>query len=166
MKSLIWAISFLSASAAMANPFDSFVGNYSIVGTPIIQKSGDSRECVRFGFEYLKGFSVIVDTNGYHQTHDLRFNFSGASIGHGWSGYPAADFNDQVPGGAISYAKTTGDANLAQNESFSGGRQTSEQLIISIQHQGDQYLLKVRENDNRASQTFGACFYQATLTKH
>ena len=165
-KLLIVAISFLSASVALANPFDSFVGNYSIVGAPIIQKSGAASECVRFGFEYLTGFAVIADSKtGYHQTHDLRFNFSGGSIGHGWSGYPAADYYDNVEGGAINFQKTTGDANLAQNESFQGGGQSSEQLIISIQRQGAQYLLTATDTSTDASRTPAVCFYQATLTK-
>ena len=164
MKLLIAIMVSLLASAAYANPFDSFVGNYAIVGAPIIQKSGNVRECVRFGFEYLKGFSVIADTNGYYQTHDLQFKFSGGSIGHGWMGYPAADFNDQTPD-SMNSAKTTGDANAAQNESFSAWNHSSDDLIISIQHQGSQYALTVRETSVDESKAPGVCFYQATLTK-
>jgi hypothetical protein len=165
MKSVfVFLVFLISAAAASANPFDSFPGEYSVVGTPVIQKSGEARECIRFGFQYLVGFSVIADTTGYHQSYMLHFNFNGGSIGTGWFGHPIMDYGDPLDTSS-TYAKTTGDSNLAQNEWTSTVGQNSEPLIVSIQRDGRQFILKMTESYIEKGVVAASCLYQATLVK-
>lgn len=139
LKNFILALALVSTSSAMANSFDNFVGDYAIFGKPTIKASGTAKECIRFGFQYLTGFTVSPDTNGYHQTYMLHFNFNGGSIGRGWMGHPIMDYDDKNEyGTGGSYAKTTGDATMARNEyttwGVSSGVSESEPLVVSIQH--------------------------------
>jgi hypothetical protein len=160
MKLLSILFLFLSAQA-FANPFDSFVGEYSIVGKPVIQKSGAAKSCIRFAFEDLVGFSVIADTKGYKQSHMLHFNFDG-NLGHGWMGHPVMDFTDQY-----EYAKTTGDSSFVQNE-YSAVEDINfghQPLVVSIENKGNQYVLIVRDSLIKSSQVLASCFYQAMLVK-
>jgi hypothetical protein len=170
MKNLVLSLLFLFATNAMANSFDSFVGEYTVVGKPSITKSGNVKECLRFGFQYLTGLSVISDSKGYNQSHVLHFNFNGGSIGHGWSGFPVMDFNYKNDfGNGGSYAKTTGDANKAVSEYTAWGRSSdvndSTPLIVSIQKNGNQFVLNVSESYIRNSVTVSNCSYVANLSK-
>ncbi|MGZ3693070.1 MAG: hypothetical protein ACXWQO_02465 [Bdellovibrionota bacterium] len=165
MKIFLILAGFLSANAAMANPFDSFVGEYSLVGKPVIEKTGNARECVRFAIESMIGFSVTADTKGYQQTHVLHFNFDG-KMGRGWMGHPVMEYNytdDFRTGG--SYAKTTGDANLAQNELTLWTKDTTNPLLVSLGRSGNQIKLVVDEKFIRKAQLESRCLYQITLVK-
>lgn len=167
MKNLAIFAFALIGSAAQANPFDNFIGEYSISGSPKIEKYGSARECIRFTFESLKGFSVIADTNGYRQTHMLHFNIDSPSIGKGWMGHPVMEYdykNEFGIGG--SYAKTSGDSNFAQNEFTSWDVHSSAPLVVSIQRDGGNYRLRMKESQVDNGQLKAACSYEATLIKN
>ncbi len=70
------------------------------------------------------------------------------------------DFSDHN-----QFAKTSGGPNLAQNEYTTQDQPGFESLVVSIQNQGNQYLLLVKNKYVENSQVIGSCFYQATLTK-
>jgi hypothetical protein len=165
MRFLIALFALMATSVALANPFDAFVGDYTLVGKSVIQKSGSARECIRFNFENLVGFSVVADTAGYQQTHMLHFVFDGTS-GHGWFGHPVMEYNYKNEfGTGGSYAKTSGDQNIAKNEYTTWSNNSIEPLTVSIQRSGSQYLLLMTEVYSRNSQVEASCTYQATLNK-
>ncbi|MBO9666521.1 MAG: hypothetical protein J7501_06865 [Bdellovibrio sp.] len=160
MKKIFLFLSvFMTAMVSKANSFDQFVGEYSIVGAPLAQKSGSARGCIRFGFDKMIGLSVIADTEGYKQSHMLHFNVS-----TGWFGHPIMDFND-LTSNSGSYAKTTGGTDFAQNEWTSVSGDNSTPLFVSIQKDGNQYILKMTESYIEKGNNVGSCYYQATLIK-
>lgn len=147
------------SNIANANSFDSFVGEYTLVGSPTVQKVGSFKECLRFGFLRLTGFSVIQDTKGYNQSHMLHFNNQS-----GWSGHPVMDFDDLTPS-FHNYAKTSGSDVLAQNEYTSIFNNRTEQLLVSIEKNGSEFLLNVTESYVENGQLIARCAYSANLDK-
>lgn len=172
MKTLVILFGFVVGSSAMANPFDSFVGEYSIVGVPQIQKSGSAKECIRFDFPHLVGISVIRDTGGYRQSNVVRFHHAGG-MGTGWSGHPIMDYNNNLGGSPMKCvgdsAVTTGDVIEAQNIWSQCGGTISvtfyETLSVSLANVGGQYLVKMIESYIENGQTVATCNYLARLSK-
>lgn len=163
MKSFVILLASLSASVAFANPFDSFIGNYAVVGQPTVHADGNVRECVRFDFAQLDGFSVVADKTGYNQTHVLRFQ---SDNDHLVSSHPVMEYNYTEPmGHGGSYAKTSGDGTSAKNEYTDWGNGTQRSLTVTIQKSGTQFLLVMTEVDSENSQSMASCTYSAVLAK-
>lgn len=160
-KFILASLLLLSASA-MANPFDSFVGEYSLEGAPVIEKSGSARECVRFAFGSLVAFSVKAET-GHQQTHMLYFHFKG-TMGSGWMGHPVGEYFYQSEiGRGGSFAKTTGGQNFARNELNTWSNDESRPLVVSVLRNGERYQLEVLENLVESTRTLASCRYLANL---
>jgi hypothetical protein len=96
MKRSLLAFALLFTSSAFANPFDNFIGDYNVTGTPTISSTGTvdtAKQCIRFNFHYLTGFSVEADTKSNSFTSDmLYFRTTGGVSSSGWSGHPVMDF--------------------------------------------------------------------------
>lgn len=165
MKIAFLLVTILAPALAHANPFDAFVGEYSLAAKPAIEKSGNVRECIRFGIDYMTGFSVIIDTKGYRQSHLLHFNFDG-TMGRGWMGHPIADYTDKDEFGfGGNYAKTSGNENLALNEYTSWDAHHRNPLFVSIERSGSQFLLNLDESYVDNAQTTSRCHYRVLLNK-
>jgi hypothetical protein len=152
----------LISICAFANPFDAFVGQYDVSGSPQI-KNEKAKRCNRFDFKNIIGLKVEKNSNGYQQSHMLYLLKP-----NGWSGHPTEEFsytNELKNGG--SYAKTTGSAASAVNESGTWGANPPEKetLTVSIEKSGAGYILKMVEALYENTVLTAACYYQVQLIK-
>jgi hypothetical protein len=162
MKSLTIIATFLFSAAAFANPFDGFIGEYKVNGSPQITNN-NAKWCNRFDFKNITGLKVEKDTSGYQQSHVIYIQKP-----NGWSGHPTMDFsytNDLKNGG--SYAKTSGSNALASNEYGTWGLNPiqNETLTVSIEKSAAGYTFNMAEVLYENSVLTAACYYRAQLTK-
>lgn len=162
MKGIILAACLAISSSAFANPFDGFIGEYKVNGSPTI-RAQNAKWCNRFDFKNIVGLKVAKDTNGYAQSHVL-YILNPA----GWSGHPTMDFdykNEFGTGG--SYAKSTGSSNSASNvwASFSINPQETESLTVSIEKLGSEFAFSMSEELKQNSVLTAGCYYQVKLLK-
>ena len=125
-------------------------------GTAVVEKN-----CIRFNFLNLTGFTVEIDTKSNAFTSNMLY----FKIPNGWSGHPISDYSN----GPLSYARTIGDSNTAVNEWIQGGaignQIHTESLKISLIRNGNNILLEMIESYFKDNNVLASCTYTAVLNK-
>ncbi len=163
MKHLLFLAITICPALANANPFDGFIGNYTIQSAPSIRNKNASF-CDRFGFSRITGIKVEKNTTGagFKQTHTISLFTK-----EGYSAHPVMEYEDTNEfrtGG--SFAKTTGSATSAANIYGSwNNRQERDTLFVSIEKAGKGYVFNMAEELSVNGSTESGCYYQVSLTR-
>jgi len=163
---MFFLIAMFFATNASANPFNNFIGEYSIASAPSIEKQGNVKDCVRFGFQNIVKFSVLADSSG--NAFAARFYTETPGVS-GYFGYSLKQISfEKDPWGFVMWVeKNTGDANSATHESSITGTMPGSDYYsehnVSIQNMGEQFLLKV--TDSYINEYQGSCNYQVNLKR-
>jgi hypothetical protein len=163
---MFFLIGMFFATNASANPFNNFIGEYSIANAPSIEKQGNVKDCVRFGFQNIVKFSVLADSSG--NAFAARFYTETPGVS-GYYGYSLMEISfEKDPWGFVtSVEKNTGDANRATHESSITGTMPGSDYYrehkVSIQNMGEHFLLKM--TDSYINEYQGSCIYKVNLER-
>jgi hypothetical protein len=162
MKHLVAAASLLFSISAFANPFDAFVGKYTVVDAPKIENKS-AAFCDRFSFTQITAFEVAAGSNDPRGTHTLTISNPSGFI----SNPVYIDWTDLSPvdSSVGSYATTSGTENSASTEVGSFGMEENSRLITMISKNGNGYSLVLIEELLKGSKVKAGCYYQVQLQK-
>lgn len=157
MKSFIFVILF--ALQTFANPFDAFIGKYSVQGKVQV-KNVNTKGCIRYDIPNLTAVEVKKDTDGYKQSHMITLkNPSGESNlpVMEYKNYP--DFTHP----SIYYAaQTSGGANYAMNIANSNaGKHYADKF--ALERQSDKVVFTFAEETIQDGSIISGCYYVAIL---
>jgi len=162
MRNVLVAVSLVASATAHSNPFDHFIGTYTVKGPPAIRNER-ANSCNRFDFKSLTRFEVKADTNGYRQSHQLYF--------HGPNGaynFPVMDYltRNEIDPESGTYAKTLGSVTNAVSEFGAFSRSESRKVVVAIARKDGTYELSMSEEAMNSKGTVEAgCYYQTTLLR-
>ena len=150
------------ALSAMANPFDSFVGDYRTITKPQIIKN--AKWCNRFFFKDISALRIEVSTENKFESHSVKI-----IIPNAWSRIPVADYEGMSENGMSGdFSVTTGSANLASNESVVWSLtpvKTRDSLIVAIENKGQKYEFRMVEASYENDVLMASCQYQVELVR-
>lgn len=157
MKSFIFVILF--ALQTFANPFDAFIGSYTVQGKVQV-KNVNTKACVRYDIPNLTGIEVKKDTDGYKQSHLISLkNASGVSH------LPVMEYKDSPDylHPSIYYsAQTSGGANYAMNVASSNtGKHYADKF--ALERQSDKIIFTFVEEFIQDGRVVSGCYYVAIL---
>lgn len=158
MKYLTLFLLALSSTAAFANPFQYFVGDYQLVGTPQVAMSAGMKYCDWQGFREMSEVS-ISPKNGTYES-DLFSN-----NGHLQSYTDFQEYAYTGDFGVTNTAKITGDATGANYEVVDASPGSMTATTWTISKSGSNYHLRQTWQSNSNSSTVNSCVYDADLLR-
>ncbi len=161
MKKWILTLGFLISASAFANPFDTFLGNYKVVGSPHVRIE-NAKFCNRFNFKNVSELAVVANSKGHKQSHLITLSTS-----TGWSSHPIMDFDfkNQLNPTMGSFAKTSGGKDSATNEWGQYGAPENDVLSVTMKRQGNQYSFVMNEERLSQGRVVHGCYYSVDLQR-
>ncbi|WP_413558559.1 hypothetical protein [Bdellovibrio sp. HCB209] len=145
------------AFAETPNPFDTFVGDYSVVGAPRIQNVRKDF-CERYRWKDLKTVS-IKPSGGLYESHQIRF-----VAGPKESLFQVQEYqqsNDVASTG--SFAETSGGEGWAANARGTWNFTNKQHTIVTIFKTESNYRMTIKDESFGAGKLRTACYYEADL---
>lgn len=147
----------VQAFAETPNPFDTFVGDYTIVGAPRI-KNVRKDFCERYRWKDLQTVSV-KPSGGLYETHQIRF-----VAGPKESLFQVQEYqqsNDVASTG--SFAETSGGQGWASNARGTWNFTNKQHTIVTIYKTESNYRMEIKDESFGAGKLRTACYYEADL---
>jgi hypothetical protein len=149
----------LFAVQAFANPFDAFVGKFTLDGKVQI-RNFNAKACIRYGIPNLTGIEVKQDTNGYKQSHLIYLNNPS-----GWSGLPIMQYEDRpdyLNPSIVYISKVQGGANFAELVETSNSNEYYADKF-SLKRTANKIIFNFTEEYIKNNSIEAGCYYQAIL---
>ncbi len=161
MKLIVSLILLFTAQAFAQNsdPFDAFIGKYSIEGKPRV-KEVNSNYCILYGFGGLKGISVSPGDAKF-ESHRVDFVTAYKSTRHSVMNYETRNDRDT----AGSFAMTSGGEGWAANVRGTWSVGNKEGIRIRLRRTERGAVVNLDDETFRSGVLRKACYYEADLIK-
>lgn len=162
MKFIAFLILLFSvqAIAETPNPFDTFVGDYTVVGAPRI-KNVRKDYCERYRWKDLQTLNV-KPSGGLYETHQIRF-----VAGPKESMFQVQEFhqsNDVASTG--SFAETSGGEDWATSARGSWSYTNKQHAIVTLMKTEGNYRVTIKDESYGAGTLRTGCYYEADLIRN